>query len=241
MLYAIISDIHANLDAFEVVLDAIDARGVDQTICLGDVVGYNPNPNECADILREREIPTICGNHDAVACGREDPLGFNPVAQRAAEWTRDTLREENRAWLRELPDSRVFSDFFAAHGSPGDRDRYLFSWQDILPHIPVLERHDLSLCFFGHTHSAGIFTPDGMDELDETGAFTVDEGKVVFINPGSVGQPRDGDPRAGFGFYDSDTRRFEQVRLEYPIENTAERIAASGLPEFLGDRLFLGR
>lgn len=241
MLYAIISDIHANLDAFEVVLDAIDARGVDQTVCLGDVVGYNPNPNECADIIRNREIPTICGNHDAVACGREDPLGFNPVAQAAAEWTRDALREDNRAWLRELPDSRVFSDFFAAHGSPGNRDQYLFSWQDIVPHVLVLEQHDLNLCFFGHTHNAGIFTPAGMGELDETGAFTVEEGKFVFINPGSVGQPRDGDPRAGFGFYDSDTGRFEQVRLEYPIEKTAERIADSGLPVFLGDRLYLGR
>ncbi len=241
LLYAIISDIHANLDALETVLDAVDARGADQIVCLGDVVGYNANPNECADLIRQREIPTICGNHDAVACGLDEPIGFNPVAMAAAMWTRDNLSEENLKWLRELPDSRVFDDFLAAHGSPTDRDRYLFCWEDIAPHVSALEAHNLSLCFFGHTHSAGIFAEDGLYSVDDNGRFQLGAEKTFFINPGSVGQPRDGDPRAAFGYYDSDTREYEQVRLDYPVKQAATRITENGLPEFLADRLFLGR
>ena len=239
--YAIISDIHANLEALQAVLSVIDAREVDHIVCLGDVVGYNGNPNECVDIIREREIPTICGNHDAVACGLEDPWGFNPVALSAALWTRENLRPDNSLWLRELNDPTRFGFFLAVHGSPTDRNTYMVSWEDILPHISYVERVDCSLCFFGHTHSPGIFSEDGMYALDERMRFALSEEKVFFINPGSVGQPRDGDNRAAFGILDTETLEFEQVRVTYPVRQAADRVVDAGLPNFLAERLYLGR
>lgn len=241
MKYAIISDIHANLEALEVVLSEIDNHSVDQILCLGDVVGYNANPNECADIIRTRNIPTICGNHDAVAAGLEEPWGFNPIALAAALWTREHLSEENLEWLRGLPDTLVFEDFLIAHGSPTDRDCYMFTWEDVLPHLQFLEESKLSHCFFGHTHNPGIYSADGMYTIDEDSKFTLGHEKRYFINPGSVGQPRDGVKEASFAFYDSDSREYELVRVAYPVEETAKRIEAAGLPPFLAERLFQGR
>jgi len=239
--YAIVSDLHANLEAVEAVFASIDSVGVDQIVCLGDVVGYNGNPNECANLIRERQIPTICGNHDAVACGIEEPWGFNPIALSAALWTREHLSEENLDWLRALPDTLVFDHFLLAHGSPTDRDCYLFTWEDIAPHMSFVAERECRLCFFGHTHSPGIFSSDGMYTLDEDSRFEVGDDKTFFINPGSVGQPRDGDPRAAFGLYDSETGAYELVRVTYPVAKTAERIEDEGLPAFLAERLFLGR
>ncbi len=241
MRYAIISDIHANLEAFTVVLNAIKDMGIDQIVCLGDVVGYNANPNECINIIREHNIPTICGNHDAVACGIEEPWGFNPVALAAALWTREALTPENHAWLRDLPDTSRANGFLAVHGSPADRDTYLFSWEDVLPHVPYVEESDCNLCFFGHTHCPGIFSTDGLYTVDDDSKFSLGKDKIFFVNPGSVGQPRDSDPRSSFGVLDSETRVFELVRCEYAIEQAASRILAEGLPDFLAERLTRGR
>lgn len=241
MRYALISDIHANLPALETVLAAIAERGIDEIVCLGDVVGYNAHPNECADIVRAMGIPTICGNHDAVACGLEEPFGFNPVAHSAALWTRNSLSPDNLSWLRGLPDTRLFDDFAAVHGSPFDRDFYMFTWEDVLPNMDYLDQVGRKLCFFGHTHSPGIFAGDGVYSLDEAGKFTFEPDKVYFVNPGSVGQPRDGDPRAAFGVYDSEANMYELVRIEYDIDRATSCILDSGLPPFLAERLFLGR
>lgn len=241
MKYAIISDIHANLDAFETVLKALDEQEFDQIICLGDVVGYNANPNECCDLIRERDIPCILGNHDAVACNLEEPWGFNPVALQAAMWTRDTLSPENLEWLQGLPDLLEYDAFLAVHGAPSDRNAYLFGWEDILPYLSVLEERGQHLCLFGHTHSPGIFSSDGVYSTDDDSRFQLGEGKRFFINPGSVGQPRDGDPRAAFGLLDTVKREFEQVRIHYPYEKAANRVLEAGLPHFLAERLALGK
>lgn len=241
MKYAIISDIHANLEALDVALEAIDKIGVDEILCLGDVVGYNANPNECVEIVREREIPTICGNHDAVASGLEEPWGFNPVAMAAAMWTRESLSEDNLAWLRDLPDGRRFDEFITVHGAPGDRDRYLFTWDDILVHIPIVEEEGCRLCFFGHTHFPGIFANDGVYTVDDDGKFNVGQEKVFFVNPGSVGQPRDGDPRASFGILDTESYEFELIRLEYNVAFASGKVLEAGLPQFLAERLTMGR
>ncbi len=241
MKYAIISDLHANLEALKAVLEIIDRSHVDQIVCLGDVVGYNANPNECVDIVRERDIPTVCGNHDAVAAGLVDPWGFNPVALSAALWTREALSPSNLQWLKELPDSIEFPDFLAVHGSPTDRDNYLFTWEEILPYIDFLEGHDVRLCFFGHTHYPGIFSADGVYTVGEDSTFPLGEDKTFFINPGSVGQPRDGDPRAAFGLLDTETRIYQLVRAEYNVQSTAHEIIGRGLPSFLAERLFVGR
>jgi len=239
--YALISDIHANIEALTVVLEKIDALRADEIVCLGDVVGYNATPNECIDILRKRNIVTLCGNHDAVACGLEEPWGFNPIALAAALWTREALTEQNLRWLQCLPDSKLFDNFLAVHGAPGNRNTYLFSWEDIFVHIPFLEEQHRSLCFFGPTHCPGIFSTDGVYTVDSDSRFALGEGKRFFINPGSVGQPRDSDPRAAFGLLDTETREFEQVRVSYPIKQAADRIIAAGLPHFLSERLYLGR
>lgn len=241
MKYALISDIHANLDALQAVLKRIEDLGVDRTVCLGDVVGYNANPDECVDIIREAGIPTMCGNHDAVACGLEEPWGFNPVALSAALWTRENLREDNLEWLRSLPDVQRFGDMLAVHGSPTSRNTYLFTWEDVLPHIPYVEEKGCSVCFFGHTHSPGIFSSDGVYTVDGDLKFELGNDKTFFINPGSVGQPRDGDPRAAFGVYDSETRVYQHVRITYPVKRAADRVLNEGLPHFLAERLFLGR
>lgn len=241
MKYAVISDLHANFEALTAVIESIDQRGVSQIVCLGDVVGYNGSPNECVDLIRERDIPTICGNHDAVACGLEDPWGFNPIALSAALWTRETLTPTNTQWLKELPDLRHFEHFLAVHGAITDRDCYLFTWEEVVPELALLEKEGYSLCFFGHTHSPGIFSSDGMYTVDDDSKFAIGEGKSFFINPGSVGQPRDGDPRAAYGVFDSATNEYELVRVEYPIELAAERIKEHHLPHFLAERLFLGR
>jgi len=239
--YAILSDVHANLEALTVVLARIDSVGVDKTICLGDIVGYNANPNECVEQIRARNIPSICGNHDAVACGMTGPWGFNPIAQAAAIWTRENLTRENAEWLRTLKDSLQFDNILAVHGSPSDRDMYMFGWEDVLFHMGYLKDRRCTLCFFGHTHCPGIFSEDGVYTVDNDSKFTINQHKEFFINPGSVGQPRDGDPRAAFGLLDTETHEFELVRVAYSIKQAAEKISKVGLPHFLGDRLFLGR
>lgn len=239
--YAIISDNHANLEATTAVLAHIDKVGADKIINLGDIVGYNANPNECCDLMRERNIPTICGNHDAVACGLEEPWGFNPVALSAAMWTREALRKDNLEWLRGLPDIQKFGNFLAVHGSPNNRNSYLFNWEDILPHIRQVQDQGCRICFFGHTHSPGIFSRDGAYSFNAELKFDLSGDKLYFVNPGSVGQPRDGDPRASFGLLDTATNMFQLVRINYPIKQTADKITAAGLPAFLAERLFLGR
>jgi diadenosine tetraphosphatase ApaH/serine/threonine PP2A family protein phosphatase len=239
--YAIISDIHANLEALQAVLSRIETLGVDLTVCLGDVVGYNANPDDCINLVRQNNIPTICGNHDAVACGLEEPWGFNPVALSAAIWTRENLSEANLEWLRNLPDAQKFNDFLAVHGSPTSRNTYLFTWEDILPHIPYVEEKGCDVCFFGHTHSPGIFSTDGVYTVDTDFKFELGTDKTFFINPGSVGQPRDGDPRAAFGVYDAESKVYQHMRIPYPVKRAADRVLDEGLPHFLAERLFLGR
>jgi len=239
--YAIISDIHANLEALQTVLQVIDDAEVDQIVCLGDVVGYNACPNECSELVRERGIPTILGNHDAVACGIDEPWGFNPVALAAALWTRETLTEENADWLRSLPDSLNFGSFVAVHGAPHNHNTYLFTWEDVLPYFSFLEEQNCDICFIGHTHSPGIFSSDGVYTTDENSKFYLGESKGFFINPGSVGQPRDGDPRAAFGILDDEEKMFELIRVEYPVEQAAQRVTEAGLPPYLAERLAAGR
>ena len=241
MRYALLSDIHANLEALSAVFQQIDALGVDQIVCLGDVVGYNANPNECVEMIRERNVPTICGNHDAVACGTEDPWGFNPIALAAALWTRENLTSANLDWLAQLSDTLTFDGFLAVHGAPMNRDTYIFGWEDILPHLDHLREYRVSLCFFGHTHCPGIFSTDGVYTVDKDCKFALGKGKEFFINPGSVGQPRDGDSRASFGLLDTDTGEYKLVRIPYPIKQAADKVIAAGLPHFLADRLSLGR
>ncbi|MCK5557221.1 MAG: metallophosphoesterase family protein, partial [Candidatus Hydrogenedentes bacterium] len=239
---AVISDIHANFEALDRVLLEIAERNVDTIMCLGDIVGYNADPNPCVHTVKESGIPSLLGNHDAVACGLEEPWGFNAVALTAALWTRNQLTEENTVFIRELPDKQLLdSAFLAVHGAPSDRDMYLFSMEDIRPEFDYLRQHGVSLCFFGHTHCQGIFSENGPCGPGEDGHFRLEESELFFVNPGSVGQPRDGDARAAFAIYDAEVRDVELIRVEYDKKTTADKISQAGLPLFLAERLMMGR
>ncbi len=241
MRYAIISDIHGNLEALNTVLEYIGKKKIPHTLCLGDVVGYGASPDECATLLRVRGIPTILGNHDAVACGQEEPWGFNPIALSAVVWTTEHLSPENVDWLKSLPSSLEYESFLAVHATPEESEwDYMFTWEETLPYIARLREQNYRVCFFGHTHCPGIFSEDGVYALDDDSKFTLDPEKIFLINPGSVGQPRDDDSRASFGIFNTETEEYELVRLEYDVDAAAQRILDAGLPGFLAERLHRG-
>ncbi len=240
MKYAIISDIHANLEALDTTLKQIDKLGADKIICLGDIVGYGANPNECVETIRERSIESIIGNHDAVACGKTEPDNFNPVARDAALWTRNSLTEENREFLSELDESKLIDDFLIVHGAISDTDHYIFTAYDALIEFNLMKKQ--SVCFFGHTHVRTYYTfqnDSSTNHLDYE--FKIDVKAKYLINPGSIGQPRDRDPRASFLVYDTEKRTVKFTRVEYDISTTQKKIIEAGLDRRLADRLSFGR
>ncbi|MFA7692978.1 MAG: metallophosphoesterase family protein [Candidatus Hydrogenedentes bacterium] len=241
MRYAILSDIHSNIDALEAVFDAIESLRIDEIICLGDVVGYNAEPNACISLLKEKKIQTILGNHDSVACGLEEPWGFNPLALSAIMWTREHLDEDSREWLRSLPDTLNYGSFVAVHGAPKNHNVYLFSWEDVLPHLYFMEEQNCSLCFVGHTHTPAFFSEKSNRVLHDREEIQLDPEKYYFINPGSVGQPRDQNPAASFGIFDAGQLTFELVRVRYDVERASKRVLEVELPHFLSDRLLVGK
>src|ERR1700690_4049535 len=199
MRIAVIADIHANLEALQAVLELIHALDIDEIVCLGDIVGYNANPNECVEIMREKKVACGMGNHDASAAGLEEPVHFNLLARRAVLWTRGVLAEKNRQFLIDLPRERQVHDFFLFHGSIHDTNRYLLSRDDAVENIRLLGGLPGAgmLGFFGHTHVGTAFIDHhGSISSDLSSELSLSSGKRYLINPGSVGQPRDGDPRA---------------------------------------------
>jgi len=243
--YAILSDIHANLEALRAVLEAVEPMGLDGICSLGDLVGYNADPDACVRLVRERGIPSLMGNHDAVACGISDAVDFNPIARAAAIWTRETLAPELRDFLLEQPEQRgLTGEIRLVHGSLLHRDHYLLSRFDILENVRRMraERPEIRILFFGHTHNQVAYSCDPDDNISQVSSprFSLQDDRVYLINPGSVGQPRDHDPRSSFVLLDLDARAVEFVRLAYDIRACANKILAQGLPRELADRLFHG-
>ena len=248
MRYLIFSDLHANLDAFEAVLGA--APPADRILILGDIVGYGAEPNAVIDRVRQLDpVLIIRGNHDKVASGLEMPDSFNPAALQSAAWTFDKLTGDNRAWLYAIPPGPVEIDdtIEICHGSPEDEDEYLFSAADAGRVFPSVTR---PVCFFGHTHvavsysSCPNFKEVELREPDQDGTTTVigiKPRRHYLINPGAVGQPRDGDPRAAFAYFDTSTQSVELRRVPYDVARAQQRIRAAGLPDVLARRLGLGR
>jgi predicted phosphodiesterase len=235
--FLILSDIHANWDALDAVLT--DAEGKYELVLnCGDLVGYGPEPNRVVDWCRATNAAVIRGNHDRAAVGLTDLEWFNPVARAAALWTADILTEENRTYLATLPSGpATVQDFDLIHGSPIDEDEYLVNIEDV-QHLQ-LER---TLSFFGHTHLQGGFWihRNGVRPLQPGGSVTVEDTAAYLVNPGSVGQPRDHDPRAAYAIYDSESRRVDYYRVDYDIASTVRKILDAGLPEVLGLRLTRG-
>jgi predicted phosphodiesterase len=246
MRYLILSDIHANCEALSAVLAHVRRKRWDKAIVLGDVVGYGANPNQAVDLVRAlKPLVAIRGNHDKVCSGVEDGEMFNRVALQAAMWTRRKLSPSNLRWLRSLPEGPAVVDgaFAVAHGTPIDEDAYIFGEIEALN---VFRQTTFPLCFFGHSHFPVVFglSPDAIQTVLTTPPsfhFRLEPGVRYLVNPGSIGQPRDGNPLASFATFDSGTRSVSIYRVPYKIERAQRKILGAGLPRPLADRLALGR
>lgn len=248
MRYLILSDIHGNLEALEAVLAHAESQGYDSALVLGDLVGYGADPNAVIQRIQALNPTAIVrGNHDKVAVGMETADSFNLAARRAVSWTAAALTPESRAFLTALPEGPILvnDDVEICHGAPSDEDKYLFEAGDAA-HALLESRRPV--CFFGHTHVQVVYQLSDDDSLDVSGfdessgrRLTLDPSCKYLANPGSVGQPRDGDARASYGLLDTGVRELMLFRVPYDVEAAQAKIRAAGLPEILAARLGLGR
>ncbi len=247
MRYLVLTDIHANLEALDACLADARPRTYDQTLVLGDLVGYGGDPNAVIERVQALQPTAIVrGNHDKVACGLEQAEGFNSVAKSAAMWTMEVLKPAYREWLAALPEGPIDVDDVVeiCHGSPFDEDAYIFDELDAVRALKVATR---PLCLFGHTHFPVTFelSANSFDSVGSAGApqtqVILKAGSKYLINPGSVGQPRDGDPRAAYAIVDTAVRVVELYRTRYAIEDAQTKVVKAGLPEVLAQRLAMGR
>lgn len=222
----LISDIHSNLEAFESVLKEIKKAKIKNIFCLGDVIGYAANPNECIDLIRKNKIKSIIGNHDYEAINLQNIEWFNPIARDAILWTHKQLTDANKKFLKNLPTYLEFENVFLVHGSPREH-LYEYIFPDIdefdLREFFAIAKKDIIVV--GHSHIQFI---------------KKFQNKLI-INPGSVGQPRDLNNKAAFCFFDTKSLKVNLKRIEYNIDKTANKILKAGLPKFLAERLYLGR
>lgn len=246
MRYLILSDIHANMDAFDAVLDHASGSW-DRALVLGDLVGYGAEPNAVVDRVRQLDPEAVIrGNHDKAASGIDDGSQFNHVARIAAMWTGEQLTPDNLAYVRALPMGPVQIDALTeiCHGAPFDEDHYIFDGADASQALDSAQR---PLCLFGHTHLPALFKIvddqlEGMPlDADRDVVIPLQRGARYLVNVGSIGQPRDGDPRAGYGILDDEERQVRTFRVPYPVQDAQRKIVAAGLPASLANRLALGR
>lgn len=232
MKIAIIADIHGNLEALNAVLSKIDALNVQTIYCLGDIVGYGPNPNECVELIRSRNIPSIAGNHDKAVTGELSIGSFSHMAKAGVLWTKSEITEDNEEYLLSLPYSIQEHNIVFVHSSPDypEEFRYLLSPEDVRESFDYFSTQ---LCFVGHTHHPVIFCEDFRTK-------EITREKKFIINVGSVGQPRDGNWKACFVLLDTELYTLEFVRVEYDVEAVRKKIEAAGLPQKLADRLLIG-
>ena len=243
MRAVIVSDVHSNIEAFRSVLNDAEKRGpVDQLWSLGDLVGYGPDPVECIELLRQHDAVSVAGNHDLASAGKLSLEAFNVYAAAASEWNTKQLTDEHLTYLKGLPLRLETEDHTVVHGSPRDP-----VWEYVVTAASAKAsflHFDTSRCLVGHSHIPFICRPqeDGAAFFD----FPLDTPVVLgsdrlIINPGSVGQPRDGDPRASYAIYDSDEGAVVHHRAEYDIPTTQEKMGERGLPTYLAERLANGR
>ena len=246
MIVGVITDIHSNLPALEAVLAAIDDAGVEQLWCLGDVVGYGAEPDACADIVRERCDLCLVGNHDLAVLGGLDISKFSETAAEAVEWTRENVAERTLEFLRELEPTGTCEGLALFHASPRDP-----VWEYVLSIEQAdacMDSNPERVALIGHSHVSLFFTRPDQGERGETRGAQMSDGTLLnlgrgawLVNPGSVGQPRDGDPRAAWLELDTDEQTARFHRVSYDVDRAAEAIAAAGLPGRLADRLYIGQ
>jgi predicted phosphodiesterase len=240
MRFAIFSDLHANLEATEAILADAHEKECTHYVCLGDLVGYNANPHECVEIVRQMDCPVVKGNHDEQACLTESSRDFNELAEQAINWTRARLTEADKQWLADLRMTRQVRDFTIVHATLDTPEEWGYVFNNLDALASFTYQHT-TLCFFGHTHVAGAFVRDGGVKRVKTERLIIEPGKKYFINTGSVGQPRDGDPRAAYCIYDIERESVEQRRIRYDMRAAQKKIIQAGLPRLLAERLELGR
>ncbi len=229
MKYAVISDMHSNLEALTKVLGEIKTRNVNEIICLGDIVGYGANPDEVADLVRREARYVVRGNHDDALFDEITFSMINPYARAAIDYTRASLSADNYDWLRKIPMTERFADLLLVHASPSEPREWKYVFSEVDAQVE-LSSFDEMICLIGHTHVPVIFRK----KISETEVREL-------INVGSVGQPRDGDNRASFGIIDTGNYTYENIRIEYDYRAAANKIIAAGLPSFLAERLHKGR
>lgn len=242
MKYAVYSDIHSNLEAFEVVLKDINRQKVDKKIFLGDIVGYGPNPNECIEILKKNADIILAGNHDWAAVGKTDTSYFNPYAKESIEWTAEQLSKENRKFLRNLRPAITLNEFHIFHSTPLEPEQwhYIMTTQDAQENYELLKK---DLCFIGHSHQPVVI--EFVDKVNIMPFYDLykqlEKDRKYIVNVGSVGQPRDANPDSCYLIYDSKARSFEYRRIEYNIEKVQKKMKKHRLPQYLIERLAYGR
>lgn len=242
MKYAILADIHANLEAFKSVLEHL--KGIDKHIFLGDVVGYGPDPNECIDLLKARGFISIAGNHDMVCVGKLSSELFSEEARKAIEWTSGILEPKSAEFLKGLQDHLETDDFEIVHGSLRQHlEEYITNVQEGAVTIEMMKKN---LCFVGHLHIPLCIVKEkdgsyGGRQLNDGDVIDISKYEKVLINVGAVGQPRDMDNRASYGIYDSYTQKVQIFKVSYNINETQKKMRKEGLPDFLVERLKYGR
>ena len=240
MKYAIIADIHGNLEALQAVLEDCKAQNISHYACLGDVVGYNANPKECLDIIRDMGMPIVKGNHDEYCSADQNLDGFNAHAAEAVNWTRKQLSDEDRKWLRDFKYLRLVASFTIVHATLDGPQRWGYVF-DKLAAAASFTYQNTAVCFFGHTHVPVAFIRDSVVRGGTYSKFKIDHGRKYFINVGSVGQSRDGVAKATYVIYDMEEQSIELRRLDYDMATTQKKIIAAGLPPRLAERLSFGK
>jgi len=240
MKIALVSDIHSNLEALEECVRSIDAAGgVEKIVCLGDIVGYGADPAACTELVAARADITVLGNHDAAVTAAEELDYFNYVARDAIVWTQHRITGAHHAYLSSLPYTATHENLLFTHATPDKPEAwmYIFNQMDSLRQFDYFTE---SVCFIGHSHIPGIYGMHGQRPHD-AGPAPLEREEKYLVNIGSVGQPRDGNPRLSFAFFDTDAWTVEIVRREYDVESASRKIRENGLPLFLSERILVGR
>jgi diadenosine tetraphosphatase ApaH/serine/threonine PP2A family protein phosphatase len=243
MRYAVISDIHGNIEALQAVMDDIGHRKADRIVCLGDIVGYYPDPEHCAEVVRKRASVSIAGNHDYAAIGRIDTAGFTYYAFAAMEWTKAAISGETREYLASLPLTAEKDGLFFAHSSPSNPEAWPYLFPDGEEAVfDAFSATPFPLNFIGHTHWPSIMIQSGERIiLHPEHSIRITPGTSYLINAGSVGQPRDFDPRSSYVLYDTTSATVSIIRVAYDFSATQRKIRDNRLPVFLAERLEKGR